>query len=248
METAKKRRIRQIVLWSASAALALNLVTLAPRPWRVRAASGQPYTVVRTESGFDKAGVLKYTNRYIEAQRSDASTLRQAVTSVENRRRIYFANGDQVLTNELLGRKSTYPKRYSEVPGQRNPQASCYTAADAKTGWVIDGEETIAGHQAVRLRLSGSNRTMVAWHALDVGCALLQLRFEHESGVTVQNLVSLTAGEPDPALFQVPASYQEAPPSSLYEPVCRDGRCTSVPDSLQQRLDRNYYAVRARSQ
>jgi len=43
--------------------------------------------------------------------------------------------------------------------------------------------ETIAGYRAVRLRQGSSRRTAVAWHALDFGCALLQLRLEHQSGV-----------------------------------------------------------------
>ena len=86
------------------------------------------------------------------------------------------------------------------------------------------------------------------WYALDVGCAMLQLRFEHEDGLTVQNLASLVDGEPDPALFQLPADFQEVTPSGLYEPICSpSGKCTSPSQSYLQRLDDDYRALRAKA-
>ncbi len=86
---------------------------------------------------------------------------------------------------------------------------------------------------------------MMAWHALDAGCALVQVRAEHDTGVTVQNLTSLVQGEPDQALFQVSGTFQEVPPSGLFVPICSGGdSCKSLPDEVKQRLDQNYYAAR----
>ena len=243
------KRVGKYFFWFALTALALNLGVSAYKilkPFKVRAASGAPYTVLRTETGFDKAGIPRYTNHYLEAIRTDGSTMKRVTTSVVQQRTIYFASGDEVLANELLGRKSTYPKRYSGVPLAREPQASCQNASDMKTGWVAHGVDVVGGYRTVRYVLPGPKRTLTAWYAPDAGCALLQLRLQHEDGVTVQNLTSIILGEPD-----VPDTLQEVPPSSLYEPICSgaaSSTCSSVPESVKQRLDKNYYAVRVKTQ
>ena len=89
---------------------------------------------------------------------------------------------------------------------------------------------------------------MTMWLALDADCAVVQQRFEHETGVSVQSLKSLIIAEPDSALFQVPLNFEEVPPSGLYVPVCGpSGRCSSVPDAVKQKLDRFYYALRGQN-
>jgi len=231
-------RAQRFVFWLIVVILTANLVHRIFVSSRAQAASQTPYTVVRTESGFDKAGTLRYTNYYVEALRSDGSTMWRASTSQVQQRKIFFANGDEVLTQDLLERKSTYPKRFAGAPLQRDPKSHCTSADDTKGLWVPSGEESIGGHRAARMVLTSGGRTFTAWYALDVGCALLQQRLEHETGVTVQNLTSLVVGEPDRALFQVPVSYQETPPSGLF---------VKIPDAVKQRLDQNYYGVRART-
>jgi hypothetical protein len=246
--TGDSKLVWRVLFWSAVAVLSVNFGKLAYQgltPHKVRAASGDPYTVLRTESGFDKAGTLRYTNQYIEAVRADGSNMWKATTSLVQQRRIYFANGEKVLTNELLGKKSTYPKQFASIPARR-PEASCLSPSDLKVGWVLDGTDSVGGYRTARVMFKGSKRIMTAWHALDAGCALLQLRLEHEDGLTVQNLSSLVFGEPDPTLFQVPANFQETPPSGLYPPICSGGgSCTSLPEAVMQRRDNNYHALRA---
>ena len=139
----------------------------------------------RTEKAFDRTGTLRYTNHYVEARRGDGSIMSSASTAVVQQRKIDYANGDEVRMNELAEKKSTYPKKYAVVPGQRDPQASCSRADDAVAGWVPSGEERIGGYRTIRMVHAGGQRTMTAWYALDAGCALLQFRFEHETGVTV---------------------------------------------------------------
>jgi len=238
------------IFWLITAVLAVNLGRLAYQGWvprKVQAASGRPYTVLRTESGFDKRGTLRYTNNYVEALRADGSNMWSATTSLVQQRTINFANGDQVLTNELIRKMSTYPKNFAAVPVRRDPEASCLSESAIKTGWIADGTETIGGYRAARQVLKASNRTLIAWHALDVGCALLQQRLEHQDGITVQNLASLILGEPSPALFNVSPDFQEVPPSGLYEPLCKGGSCKSLPEPVKQRLDDNYYQVRSKA-
>jgi len=250
MTVSNPKRVRKIVLCSLAALLVGNLGRLIYRDWKpikAHAASSTPYTVVRMESGFDKTGNLRYTNKYVEALRGDGSIMRTFTSSVVQQRRIEFANGDYVLMNELLGKMSTYPKRFPPGHLRRDPQASCFTASDGKAGSVIDGQETISGYRTVRFKHVGSTRTIVEWRSLDVGCALLQSRFEHEDGLTVQNLAALTIGEPPSTLFEVPKAFQEVQPSSQYEPICKDGRCTSVPDSVKQSMDKKYNDLRAKT-
>lgn len=164
-------------------------------------------------------------------------------------RRIYFANGDYVVTNEILARKSTYPKKYSTAPGRRDPSASCYSnELDGANGWVIDGTESVSGHPTVRLSYTKSGRSWKIWYALDVGCAVLQMRYEQDNAVTVQNLTSLNIGEPDSSLFQVSSALQEGPPSGLYDRICKDGKCTApLPDDRKQKLDNDYFNLRAQA-
>lgn len=247
------KRIRRVFLWSTMAVLAANLARLiytGSEPAKALAAAPHvAYTVLRTETGFDQAGTPKYTNHYVEAVRSDGSRMWRGSTSDVQQRKMYFANGDEVRTNELLSRKSTYPKVHAGDLLQRNPQTSCFTAQDQSAGWALGGEDTIEGYRAVRLLHKTNHRTMTAWYALDAGCALLRQRFEHETGVTEQNLAALIFGEPDAALFQVSASFQEVTPSRLFD-VCSDavGGCKSaLPEAVKQRLDKRYVEARAQT-
>jgi hypothetical protein len=117
-----------------------------------------PHTVLRTENGFDSAGTLQYTNQYIEAVRSDGSMMWKGITGKAQSRRINFANGDLVRTNELLGRKSTYPKKNPGPVPQRSPRTGCVNSADTSGGWVPGTQEIVAGHPAastVQHRASG---------------------------------------------------------------------------------------------
>lgn len=232
--------------------LALNLgrlVYASISPSHTQQALPVPHTVLRTERGFDITGTLKYTNHYVEAVRSDGSTMWRFASDLVQQRKIDFANGDHVRTNELAGRKSTYPKRFSGHPVQRTPQGSCLTEADRKSGWTLTGEDVVGGHRAIRIVYRSGRRSMTTWRALDAGCAVLQLHFEHETGRTEQNLSALIVAEPDAAFFQVPDSFQEVPPSELQD-GCLDpkGTCAStIPESVRKRLDKTYSDLRSRS-
>jgi hypothetical protein len=247
MRTMKGVGIRRLVFWGIGVILAANLGRLVYQGAKVRAATERPYTVVRTERGFDKDGTLRYTNQYTEALRTDGAKMWQATTSVVQQRRINFANGDEVLTNEILGRRSTYPRKHFGVPGRRDPATSCYGELDAKAGWVIDGIDSISGHRAIRLAFTRAGRNWRTWYALDSACAVLQMHYEEDGVRTLQELTSFTVGQPDPNLFDVPAAFQEVPPSALFERTCRDGNCTApLPDTQKQRLDKTYFDLRAR--
>jgi hypothetical protein len=162
----------------------------------------------------DKDGAL-VSVQYVEALRTDGATMWRATTPIVQQRRIYLANGDKILVNELLARKSTYPRVTHGEVLVRDPAAACLLTSEKKLGWRIDGSDSVAGYRTVRLMYAGPGHTIKSWHALDVGCATLQQSFEDASGRGVQTLASLTMGEPDPELFHVPGTIQEAPPPDL---------------------------------
>lgn len=245
LRNVKWGRTSVVLFWAATAMLGLNVVrlTYTHKVHSQNPTSGVvPYTVFRTEKDYNSSGNLTSTNHYVEAVRSDGSSMWRGTTDKVEDRRIDLANGGRIRTNELLGRKSTYSK--GGAPIQRSPQLQCATTEGAKTGWAVDGTENIGGHPSVRMVLPGPVRTMTVWYALDAGCAMVQLRLQHETGFTVQELAALIPGEPDAALFQVAASFQEVAPSKLHDGCTpSNAGCHPVPDSVLSRLDNNYYAA-----
>lgn len=181
------------------------------RPIRPRS----PYTVVRTETVRDQSGA-PVSIEYVEALRTDGATMWKAAAPTLLQRRIYLANGDKILVNESLARKSTYPRSTHGEALVRVPESSCLTDSEKKLGWRVEGSERIAVYRTVRLVYQGPNHFIRSWHALDVGCATVQQSFEDATGRSVQTLASLTMGEPDPALFHVPVTVREVPPSWQY--------------------------------
>jgi hypothetical protein len=166
---------------------------------------------------------------------------------VERQRRIAFPNGDGVVINELTGKKSTYPKNFPGLRVQRDPNTSCSSGVDAKVGIAFEGTDYVGGYRALRFGQVSGHGVWKGWYAPDIGCALVQMRLEHDTGVTLQELASLTLGDPDSSLFQVPASLVETPPSGLYTPKCFNGKCDTIADSIKARLDKKYYEVRSQT-
>ena len=172
----------------------------------------------------------------------------RGTTKDVQQREIDFANGDHITTNELGGRKSTYPGKYAGPSALRDPKASCANVHDTEAGLVVSGEDNIAGYRAVRMVMNvGSGGTLTMWYGLDLGCAVVQSRFQHESGQTEQKLAAVILGEPDAALFQLSASLKEVPPSELFACPQQGRACTPLPDEMKQRLDKTYDDARAKA-
>lgn len=247
------RRGAQFVLWTCVVILALNLLRLAFVHVSVpaaQAASPSPYTVLRIEKVFDKTGTVRFTHHYTEAVRSDGSRMWRGSTGSVQQREIYFSNGDFVVTDEIRGKKSTYPRAYRGVPGQRHPQQSCLTEEEIHLGFALVGEDDIAGYRALRIARTRGKSTVTSWRAPGFGCAVLQSRLDHESGVSEQALAALVPGEPDGGLFRIPASFQEVPPSILLFSDCPDPNspCKStLSESARKVRDKGYYDLRAKT-
>jgi len=94
----------RLILWAAVGVLVLNagrLLYMRLSPIHAQSASRGAFTVLRTEDVSDSAGKLLGTNHYVEAVRSDGSRIWRASSDTAQGRRIWFANGDYVRTNEI---------------------------------------------------------------------------------------------------------------------------------------------------
>ncbi len=74
-----------------------------------------------------------------------------------------------------------------------------------RTIYLVNGDESMTND--LLQKKSTFPQTTTTWYVPAADCALVQLRYEHEDGVTVQNLSSLVLAEPDPALFKVSESF-----------------------------------------
>lgn len=81
------------------------------------------------------------------------------------------------------------------------------------------GEETILGHPAMHVRsTSGGIITTDRWHAKDLGCLLLQEVATFQDGSRdIRKITSLTVGEPDDNLFQLPSNPHEVSPREFFK-------------------------------
>lgn len=241
-------------LWSAAIILALTAGWLIYMRFSMPKAYGYApfsYTAVYTEKVFDDTGTLRATDLYSVAVRSDGSRMmkysgpRGAETVAV--RTIHFANGDEIRINEISERKSTFPRLHDGGPTLRDPESLCVQNQNE----AVVGEGTIGGYRTVQIK-AGS---LTNWYALDQGCAMVQSRFEHDSGVTERIFISLIPGEPDGALFRAPASFLEVPPSQLssYQDAedSKGGAAPSTRSQAQaiylQRLDQLYYGCQAKA-
>jgi hypothetical protein len=247
--TLRSKSLINGALWGIVTVLALNLgwsVYKSSLSIQVHAAASG-YTVVRTEKGFDAAGTLRYTNEHTEAVRGDGARMWSVSTPIERQRRIGFPDGSGVLINELSGKKSTYPKEFTALPIQRDPNNACASQFDLNMGIQFEGTDDISGYKSLRFGHTSGKRYWKGWYVQELGCALVKSRLEHESGVTVQDLSSLTVAEPNPSLFQVSASLIETPPSGVYGQDCGgNSPCASLPDAVRERLDNRYYKTQGR--
>jgi hypothetical protein len=107
-------------------------------------------------------------------------------------------------------------------------------------------EETVAGYRTAKV----VSDVITAWYALEYGCALVKDRWGFETGeVSEKQLVALTGGEPNPALFEIPGNAAEVPPSErLLGPTrnCRD--CDAHALEVLRKRDEEYRRLTVKPQ
>lgn len=182
------------------------------------------------------------------AVRSDGSNLVQLKGS-NTARRINFASGAMVQTDDAAAKKSTTmaEQPLNAAAWHRDPQTSCVDRMDGRP-WtsqpVSVSQETVAGYRTAKIVVKNDTR----WLALDYGCALVKSITDLGArGRSETVLVSLTPGEPAAALFAVPDNFQEGPPSALTprpsDDVCGPD-CKAAQQAAFDKMDQAYWAHR----
>src|ERR1035438_868909 len=240
--TVKLNSIGRLLLWVTIAAVAATSGRFSyAKLGRALAGSGYAhahrlsdstaYTIMRSETLTDNSVKTVVSAQYTTAVRSDGS---RALLNDDHRIRMRFVRlttGEDVRINETLGKKTT-----SMQSGPSRRPASCPDQSFAARGWSYVGDETIGGYRASKLELKSNSAYQTVWLGIDLGCEILQYYNKTETGLSVQNLVRVSLGEPDESLFEVPASLSEVSPSQL---LLGDGpRSLSAPD---QRRDAHYH-------
>lgn len=245
-------RFGKYCFWIAILALTGNLVRVSLRQGRVRASNIRPvpYTAVLKESVIDKTGKTSDFFNFVYALRSDGSRVIKSSGPVgkdneDTFRVVEFSSGTRVEIKDLRELKSSTSTQ--AAPSLRDPAARCLMASpmpspSSSRGPVqesVVGEDSISGYRAAKV-VSG-NQT--SWYALDNGCALLRTRADFEDGsASEKTLVALMVSEPERALFYVPTSYKEVPPSQL---AVRPGTSPAGRQVTQlQKLDAYYFSHR----
>jgi len=228
-------------------ALAGRLIQSRLRAQGVRQVGPIPYTVILRETVHHSDGTATVALEVTWGIRSDGSSVRRFVHTREpasSERTMQFSSGLEVAINELTNARTSMMKK-SLLPStnwQRDPSSKCINSFAGKPMTSMTetfaGEETVAGYRTAKV----ASNVITAWYALDYGCALVKDRWGFETGeVSEKELVALTGGEPNPALFEVPANAAEVPPSErLLGPTrkCRD--CDAHALEVLRKLDEEY--------
>src|SRR6266568_1694539 len=224
------------------AAQAGRLLHLQIKARAVRVRGPIPYTVTLKETIHGPDGTDTPSGEITQAVRSDGSTLWRWAGK-GSQRTLYFSSGLHVDTNELTSAKtSTMNPNQNPASWQRDPNSICLNSFAGKPitsqSETFLGEEIVAGYRTVKL----ARGIGTEWHALDYGCALVKDRWDFSTTeFSEKELVALVGGEPDAALFDVPANYREVTPSErVLGPKKECPGCNEHAQKVLQKLDEDY--------
>jgi hypothetical protein len=149
-----------------------------------------------------------------------------------------------------------------KMSGQLNPIAigrlKTAVANCEKPGYELKPEAAPVGFFGARIRSTakktGSDESMTTdekqWVLPELNCVVLQEESITKGpngelrGTRYLDFVSLTPGEPDPALFAIPSDYVEMTPSQvMLAQNKQEGKdCRECEKNLLEHADRNYFA------
>jgi hypothetical protein len=234
MRTYKSLSVKNCIFWLVLVLLlgnAIRLITVgnrgrvfAHRLMPSASTKPVPYTTILRETLTNPDGSNpRLTMEETWAVRGDGSRyVRLAYLDQQRASRVVqFASGREVRINESTETKSTTQlDGFDSSVLHRDPTTNCISSLVGlpftSIPETIIGEEVVSGYRAVKL-VSGTDRNLTMWFALDYGCALLggTVDFGPSGGVSHKQLVALIPGEPDPSLFLIPSSFVEGPPSKV---------------------------------
>jgi len=204
---------------------ALLLIHSRFKAQEVRRGGPIPYTVILRETVYGPNGEASIAAEETYAIRSDGSYSKKLthkkqagdkLLDQDSARTMFLASGIEVEINDFADTKSTTASNVNLAKLQRDPGSKCISTFAGTPGHstipeYINGEEIVSGYRTVKIT-SADNLTW--WFALDHGCATVKVRADWGSkGYSEKTLINLIPGEPDAALFNVPAWAKEVAPS-----------------------------------
>lgn len=163
----------------------------------------------------------------VVVHRSDGATADWGVNGSTERkietRKVSLPNGDIFSIADKVSEYVKWPTVTTEqiAAGKErllHPPQDCIFVP----GQTVVGHETILGHPVVVIsrQLVPGERSII-WRAPDLSCEILGVRVETLSQGSYKlkaetKAVKLVIGEPDPSLFEIPATYSSVKPSDMF--------------------------------
>ncbi|MBL8292296.1 MAG: hypothetical protein JNN08_10700 [Bryobacterales bacterium] len=214
------------------------------------------YTATFQEWLYDRSGKLLLTQTGLHAQRVDGSAVRARNVErpdktgfVTQRAILDLARAEEIALDPLTESITTTPLRRDNVEFYR----TLATATDCTDDHSVV-RNTMLGYDVVRdVQTIGRQTARIMrreiWRAPDLGCLPLKEtltigRTEADaSAATIREVLKIEEGEPDAALFELPAGYIERSPSARSDELRKrypGASCSTCPKQANQELDDVY--------
>ena len=233
----------------------LNLVALISVLYALATRTGRAQ-VPATRASFSATGITKYydasaalrrTEAWILAKKPDGSSARATLSRDDHpdqiRTVVNVPAGWRVSIDPLSESVTTYKLTESEKKELSADVPSCPTS-DSSTNSTFLGYPTVLDHEQ---KILGSRQIDEdKWLAPSLNCLALKRSYKvFDSGKlvgqTTEEVVSLSAGAPDPSLFEVPTNYTERSPSeAMAERARRLGQSCPTCANAEETLDKAY--------
>lgn len=190
--------------------------------------------------------------KQIVAHRSDGATVEvndvfstAGMQADETVRSIFLPNGERfevydgvssIVRLPILSSKALVIRREETI----NPPTNCVLPGETLVGY-----DTVDGYKTGMVKwptLAADEREITAWDAPDLGCQMLQSRVVEKQAdgstkvVTEGRTSSLSIGEPDASLFEMPENYASVMPSQAMRKEAERLNLTWT-DKMQQEAD-----------
>jgi len=240
-------------------AFGIGLTVRVPPALAQVSQGGPSFTALKVVKYYANSGAEEMRDTRLEVFRSDGSYAfsqkrhinageGRTAASVEMRRaldkqsNVFFTAFPEVsMVSSMPGDRMSLPQRPSDP--------SC---TDTSGGVSVDASPnpaTILGYRVVKrtheISLAGSRMRMESWLAPELGCYALRESATRADGrvKNSEDVISVTSGVSDEALFTVPGDFKEVPPSEAFRAIeILRGR---VPSGVSPGVDRLYHEQRA---
>ncbi len=197
---------------------------------------------------YDAMGKLRRTETSVLANRVDGSRVRMRLT-VDNhpdgmKTVVDLAKGFRIAVDPVSQSITTYKLAGSEMQMLSATPTCSATNATAQTTMLgysvlLDHEQHTFGPMSVKED---------KWLAPSLGCLVMKRSYQMFNngaltGSTVEEVIAVTVGTPDPELFQIPSDYTERTPSeAMAERAAILGKECTYCDHAKETPDKAYWS------